>query len=177
MNDLTQKTVEELEARQAEIAGENRDEMTTEDIEARAGELEAIQAELEARKAAALKAEEERRAVEAGAGETKEEMKQEEKRMEVSEIRNTPEYINAYANYIKTVLEVSAVAFPAYPQTDLQAASQDGALDSARASLESERTRLKEEREAREAEAAEQARRTAALERLEKLIHGGTDNV
>ena len=102
MNDLTQKTVEELEARQAEIAGENRDEMTTEDIEARAGELEAIQAELEARKAAALKAEEERKAVEAGAGETKEEMKQEEKRMEVSEIRNTPEYINAYANYIKT---------------------------------------------------------------------------
>ena len=102
MNDLTQKTVEELEARQAEIAGENRDEMTTEDIEARAGELEAIQAELEARKAAALKAEEERKAVEAGAGETKEEIKQEEKRMEVSEIRNTPEYINAYANYIKT---------------------------------------------------------------------------
>ena len=52
MNDLTLKSVEELEARQAEIAGENRDEMTTEDIEARAGELEAIQAELEARKAA-----------------------------------------------------------------------------------------------------------------------------
>ena len=101
MNDLTQKTVEELEARQAEIAGENRDEMPTEEIEARAGELEAIQAELEARKAAALKAEEERKAVEAGAGETKEEIK-EEKRMEVSEIRNTPEYINAYANYIKT---------------------------------------------------------------------------
>ena len=102
MFDLTEKTVEELEARQAEIAGENRDEMPTEEIEARAGELEAIQAELEARKAAALKAEEERKAVEAGAGETKEEMKQEEKRMEVSEIRNTPEYINAYANYIKT---------------------------------------------------------------------------
>ena len=101
MNDLTQKTVEELEARQAEIAGENRDEMSTEDIEARAGELEAIQAELEARKAAAMKAEEERKAVEAGAGEIKEEIK-EEKRMEVSEIRNTPEYINAYANYIKT---------------------------------------------------------------------------
>ena len=102
MNDLTQKTVEELEARQAEIAGENRDEMTTEDIEARAGELEAIQAELEARKAAALKAEEERKAVEAGAGETKEEMKQEEKRMDNLEMRNTPEYINAFANYIKT---------------------------------------------------------------------------
>ena len=101
MFDLTEKTVEELEARQAEIAGENRDEMTTEDIEARAGELEAIQAELEARKAAALKAEEERKAVEAGAGETKEEIK-EEKRMEVSEIRNTPEYLDAYAQYVRT---------------------------------------------------------------------------
>ena len=101
MFDLTAKTVEELEARQTEIAGENRDEMTTEDIEARAGELEAIQAELEARKAAALKAEEERKAVEAGAGETREEIK-EEKKMEVSEIRNTPEYLDAFANYIRT---------------------------------------------------------------------------
>ena len=98
---LTEKTVEELEARQAEIAGENREEMTTETIEERAHELEAIKAELEARKAAAVAAEEARKAVENGAGEVKEE-KQEEKRMEVSEIRNTPEYINAYANYIKT---------------------------------------------------------------------------
>ena len=95
-------TVEELEARQAEIAGENREEMPTEEIEARAGELEAIQAELEARKAAALKAEEERKAVEAGAGEIKEEIKQEEKRMDNLEMRNTPEYINAFADYIKT---------------------------------------------------------------------------
>ena len=102
MNDLTQKTVEELEARQAEIAGENRDEMTTEDIEARAGELEAIKAELEARKAAAIAAEEARKAVENGAGEIKEEHKQEEKRMDNLEMRNTPEYINAFANYIKT---------------------------------------------------------------------------
>ena len=82
------------------------------------------------------------------------------------------DYPKRTVEHIKTVLEVSAVAFPAYPQTDLQAASQDGALDSARASLESERTRLKEEREAREAEAAEQARRTAALERLNNLIGG-----
>ena len=102
MLDLTEKTVEELEARQAEIAGENRDEMTTEDIEARAGELEAIQAELEARRQAAIEAEEARKAVENGAGETKEEIKQEEKRMEVSEIRNSPEYLEAYANYIRS---------------------------------------------------------------------------
>ena len=84
------------------------------------------------------------------------------------------DYPKRTVEHIKTVLEVSAVAFPAYPQTDLQAASQDGALDSARASLESERKRLKEEREAREAEAAEQERRTAALERLNNLIGGIT---
>ena len=101
MFDLTEKTVEELEARQAEIAGENRDEMTTEDIEARAGELEAIQAELEARRAAEKKAEEDRKAVENGAGEIREEIK-EEKKMEVSEIRNSPEYLEAYANYIRS---------------------------------------------------------------------------
>ena len=102
MFDLTEKTVEELEARQAEIAGENRDEMTTEDIEARAGELEAILAELEARKAAAVKAEEERKAVEAGAGEIKEEIREETKMEDIREIRNSPEYLDAFANYIRT---------------------------------------------------------------------------
>ena len=101
MNELTERTVEELESRQAEIAGMSTEEAATEEIEARANELEAIRAELEARRQAAAEAEEARKAVENGAGEVKEE-KQEEKRMEVSEIRNTPEYINAYANYIKT---------------------------------------------------------------------------
>ena len=102
MENLIEKSVEELEARQAEIAGLETEGVETEEIEARANELEAIQAELEARKAAAVKAEEERKAVEAGAGETKEEFKQEEKRMDTLEMRNTPEYINAFANYIKT---------------------------------------------------------------------------
>ena len=102
MDNLIEKSVEELEARQAEIAGLETEGVETEEIEARANELEAIQAELEARKAAAVQAEEERKAVEAGAGETKEEIKQEEKRMDNLEMRNTPEYINAFANYIKT---------------------------------------------------------------------------
>lgn len=66
---------------------------------------------------------------------------------------------------IRTVMEVSAVAFPAYPQTTIQAASEDATLDSARASLESARKQLAEERERQ----AEDERRTAALERLEKL--------
>ena len=94
-------TVEELEARQAEIAGMSTEEATTEEIDARAAELEAIRDELQARANAAAKAEAERKAVADGAGETREEHK-EEKRMEISEIRNSPEYLDAYANYIKT---------------------------------------------------------------------------
>ena len=67
---------------------------------------------------------------------------------------------------IRKVLEVSAVAFPAYPQTSIQAASEGDTLDSARASLESARKQLAEEREKQ----AEDERRTAALERLNNLI-------
>lgn len=68
------------------------------------------------------------------------------------------------------VLEVSAVAFPAYEQTSIQCASEDSALDSARASLESAKQKLAEERAAHEAAEAEAERRTAALEKLYKLI-------
>ena len=63
------------------------------------------------------------------------------------------------------IFECSIVAFPAYPGTSVQAASEGDALESVKASLESERKRLADER----AEQAEQERRTAALERLEKL--------
>ena len=70
---------------------------------------------------------------------------------------------------ISRVFEVSAVAFPAYEGTDIQAASEDSALESARISLESARAKLAEERAAQ----AEQERRTALLERLNKLTEGG----
>lgn len=66
---------------------------------------------------------------------------------------------------ISRVFEVSAVTFPAYEGTSLEAASEDSALESARASLESARKQLEEERAAQ----AEQERRTALLERLENL--------
>ena len=69
---------------------------------------------------------------------------------------------------IKTVMEVSAVAFPAYPQTTIQAASEDATLDSVRASLESAKEALAEQR----AKEAEDERRRAALERLNNLIGG-----
>ena len=74
---------------------------------------------------------------------------------------------------IRKVLEVSAVAFPAYPQTSIQVASEGETLDSVHASLESARKELREQRE-RE---AEQERRTAALERLNNLIGEVRQNV
>ena len=66
---------------------------------------------------------------------------------------------------IRKVFEVSAVAFPAYEGTSIQAASEGETLDSVRASLESARAQIAEERAAQ----AEQERRTALLERLKNL--------
>ena len=66
---------------------------------------------------------------------------------------------------IGRVFEVSAVAFPAYEGTSIQAASEGDALESVKASLESAREQLEEERAAE----AEQERRRAVLERLENL--------
>ena len=74
---------------------------------------------------------------------------------------------------IRRVFEVSAVAFPAYPQTTIQAASEGDALDSVRASLESARKQAEEDRAAR----AEQERRTALLERLNKITEVSDDEV
>ena len=76
------------------------------------------------------------------------------------------DYPRRTVEHIRRVMEVSAVAFPAYPGTDIQAASEGAELDSARASLESARKQLMEER----ARQAEDERRTAALERLNNLI-------
>ena len=66
---------------------------------------------------------------------------------------------------ISRVFEVSAVAFPAYEGTRLEAADDDAALESARVSLESARKQLEEDRAAQ----AEAERRRAVLERLENL--------
>ena len=74
-------------------------------------------------------------------------------------------------NSISRVFEVSAVTFPAYEGTSLEAASEDSALESARASLESARKQLAEERAAQ----AEAERRTALIARLEKLTKEGSE--
>ena len=99
---LTEKTVEELEARMAEIAGMETENAETEEIEARANELTAIKAEVDARKAKAAEEEETRRKVAEGeVGETKEEHREENKMTDL-EIRGSNEYAEAYKKYIIT---------------------------------------------------------------------------
>ena len=105
-------TSEELLARRGEI--EQRAREITEELEKPEANLDALEEEargiaeeistinstLEEMKAEAAQAEEIRNAVANGAGETKEKM--EERTMTELELRNSPEYIEAYANYIKT---------------------------------------------------------------------------
>lgn len=72
---------------------------------------------------------------------------------------------------IGKVFEVSAVTFPAYDGTDIQAAAEDSALESARVSLESAKAKLAEERAAE----AEQERRRAVLDWLAEYTKGGQE--
>ena len=98
---LTEMTREQLETRQAEIAGMETEGVATEELETRANELEAIKAELEARKQKAAEEAETRKAVAEGAGETKANF-EEEKKMSDLEIRGSQEYAEAFKNYIIT---------------------------------------------------------------------------
>ena len=89
--------VEQLEARQAEIAGMDIDGAATEELEERANELEAIKAELEARAEAAAKAEEERQKVaESRLDAVIKEFKMEDKKMENRFAVESPEYREAF---------------------------------------------------------------------------------
>lgn len=94
------RTAEELEARKLEL----RDLMTAEgaDLNAIEEEARAINTELETRKAAMEKKAKEIKEVLETRTEPVEKMEKKEKMAEVKEIRNSAEYINAYANYIKT---------------------------------------------------------------------------
>ena len=74
---------------------------------------------------------------------------------------------------IGRVFEVSAVTFPAYAQTSIQARGVSDALESAKESLESARQQLAEER----AKQAADERRMAALERFNKLVKEVKSNV
>ena len=100
IEDIKNISAEECEARLAEI----KTEMNAEDanIEELSAEVDAI----EERRKALIEAEEQRKAlaqkVATSATATIIESRKEEKKMENTEIRNSAEYINAYAEYIKT---------------------------------------------------------------------------
>jgi len=99
---FSEQTPEQLEERRSTLVKEiETPEMPAEEMENRKAEILAIDAELEARKAAEAERREEERAVENGAGETREKH-QEEKKMSDMEIRNSAAYMDAFANYIKT---------------------------------------------------------------------------
>ena len=99
--EFTSMTVEELEARLAQLLDEI--EKDDADLDALDAEFKGITAELEARKAAAAKKAELRAAVATGAGATIAEIpKEERKTMTNAEVRASHEYNVAYANYIKT---------------------------------------------------------------------------
>ena len=99
--EFTSMTVEELEARLAQLPDEI--EKDGADLDALDAEFQGITAELDARKAVAAKKAELRAAVATGAGAVITEIPNEErKNMTNAEIRASHEYNVAYANYIKT---------------------------------------------------------------------------
>lgn len=94
-------SVEELMERRAAIATEI--DAPEADLDALEAEARSINEELETRKTAETKRNEIRNAVANGEGETKETFESEErKEMTLDEIRSSKEYIEAFANYIKT---------------------------------------------------------------------------
>ena len=100
--EIKEMTIEELEARKAEILEELEAEGA--DLDALENEVRAIKEEMEARRAAEAQRQEIRAAVADGAGEIIEKVvtEEKEKKMTDMEIRNTKEYIDAYARYIQS---------------------------------------------------------------------------
>lgn len=89
-----------IEQRDALIAKLEEDGADLNQIEA---DVKAIKDEIEARKAEEAKKAEIRAAVAEGAGEVIKKIEPEEREQKMNiEVRNTPEYINAYAEYIRT---------------------------------------------------------------------------
>ena len=97
---MNEKTIDELMERRAAIAVEVEQEDA--DLDALETEARAINEELENRKKAEDQRKEIRSAVADGKGETVETFKTEERKMSLEEIRSSKDYINAFANYIKT---------------------------------------------------------------------------
>lgn len=100
MNELTEKSVDELLERRTEIASEV--EMDGADLDALEAEVRSINEELENRKKAEAEREEIRNAVKDGEGDKIKDFHEEKTKMTIEEIRASHEYNVAYANYIKT---------------------------------------------------------------------------
>lgn len=100
--DIKSMTVEELTERKAAIAAEA--DAPDADLDALEQELRSIKEELDSRAAVEAQKAEIRSAVAEGAGETIKTIEKEERenKMTNEEIRNSKEYIEAYANYIKS---------------------------------------------------------------------------
>ena len=99
--ELKEMSIEMLEERKAAIAGELDNPEA--DLDALEAEVRGINEEIENRKAAEAKRVEIRNAVAEGQGVVVETIKTEEKKtMTLEEIRSSKEYIDAFANYIKT---------------------------------------------------------------------------
>ena len=97
---MSEKTIEELMERREAIKAEC--EAPEADLPALEEEARAINEELEKRKAAEAERRAAREAVANGEGKTINTFESEEKKMTLEEIRSSKEYVNAYANYIKT---------------------------------------------------------------------------
>ena len=99
--DFTTMNIEELEARKAQIAVEL--DADGADLDALESEVRAINEEMEARKAAEAQKAEIRAAVAQGDGVVIETIKTEERKtMTLAELRSSAEYIDAFAEYIKS---------------------------------------------------------------------------
>lgn len=99
--EINKMTIEELEERKAAIVAEL--DSPEADLDALEEEVRAIKAELETREKAEAKKAEIRSAVATGEGKTVETIEETrgEETMTLTEIRNSEEYINAFANYLK----------------------------------------------------------------------------
>ena len=99
--EIKEMTVDQLEERRAAIVAEL--DAPEADLDALETEARAIKEELEQRRADEAKRNEIRSAVANGEGEVVEKIKSEVRTVKtIDEIRNSPEYIDAYAEYIKT---------------------------------------------------------------------------
>ena len=99
--ELKEMSIEQLEERKAAIVAEL--DAPEADLDALESEVRGINEEIESRRAAEAKRVEIRSAVAQGQGEVIEKPKMEErKEMTLEEIRSSKEYIEAFANYIKT---------------------------------------------------------------------------